>query len=201
MWFLALLAVGAIGAVSAVGQSFSFYTCTSNHMDYYSSSMIQPIVIEKEWTSISTYGYSASCDPYNYVNTRHAWVGYAAQCKKTEGLHQLVDSSKGIDTNSVSIPQKLYKMGTGIYRIKVYHPYIDTIQVCIHKGKSRIQVRAHQRQQRQHLIKSSTIRSKKIRPLMHKIKKIRDKIMPRPIHITINNIQHPFHEKKPNRNE
>lgn len=201
MWVLALLAMGAIGAINSVsGQSFSFYTCTSNHIDYYSSSMIQPIVIEKEWTTISTYGYSASCDPYNYVNTRHAWVGYAAQCKKTEGLHQLVDSSKGIDTNSVSIPQKLYAMGTGIYRIKVYHPYIDTIQVCIYKGKSRIQVRAHQRQQRKHLIKSSTIRSKK-RPLMYKIRKMREKFMPRPIHITINNIQHPLYEKNPDRNE
>jgi hypothetical protein len=103
-----------------------------------------------------------------------------------------VDSSIGIESNSVRIPPELYNTGTGIYRIKVYHPYIKTIQVCIHKGKSRIFSRKkhnHKKKQQKALLRR--------KPLFTYIN--RNKHNPfesRPIHIIINNIHNPIHKRE-----
>jgi hypothetical protein len=99
-------------------------------VDYYSPT-IHPVSIQKEWNLIGT-GYSDECKPYHYVSSQDVWIGYTAHCKTTVGLMTVHHSQK---LNFISIPSYFYRR-VGIYQLNVNHPYIQSIQVCIHKDKN-----------------------------------------------------------------
>jgi hypothetical protein len=130
MWVLLGLIYSAVAVVSQ-----SFYVCTLKNVDYYSDKIPSAIQITSPWTMISSYGYSPSCEPYQFrtSSSNEVWVGYKAICKSTHGLYPMIDTSSVPDMSYFTIPTFLYEK-TGIYYNQVSHAYITSVEVCIHKG-------------------------------------------------------------------